>query len=47
MHLAIVLPVFLVGPVLLRTEKVSWHDLVAAARQVRGLGSPAETEASP
>lgn len=44
MHLAIVVPVLAVGPVLLRTEKVSWHDLVSAARQVRGLGSPTGAE---
>jgi uncharacterized protein (TIRG00374 family) len=38
MHLAIVLPVLVAGPVLLYTEKVSWSDLVAAGRQVRALG---------
>lgn len=47
MHLAIVVPVLLVGPVLLRTEKVSWHDLVSAAQQVRGLGAPAAAEVAP
>jgi uncharacterized protein (TIRG00374 family) len=41
MHLAIVLPVLLAGPVLLHTEKVSWSDLVAAGKQVRSLGSAA------
>jgi uncharacterized membrane protein YbhN (UPF0104 family) len=40
MHLAIVIPVFVVGPVLMKTERVSWHDLVSGARQVRGLGAP-------
>ena len=39
MHLAIVLPVLLVGPMLLHTEKLSWSDLVAAGRQVRALGN--------
>ena len=39
MHLAVVLPILLAGPVLLHTEKVSWSDLVAAGRQVRNLGS--------
>jgi uncharacterized protein (TIRG00374 family) len=38
MHLAIVLPVLVVGPVLLYVDKVSWSDLVAAAKQVRALG---------
>ena len=38
MHLAIVLPVLVLGPVLLYTEKVSWSDLVAAGRKVRALG---------
>jgi hypothetical protein len=47
MHLAIVVPVLVVGPVILRTEKVSWHDLVSAARQVRGLGAPAPAEGTP
>lgn len=41
MHLAIIVPVFIAGPLLLRTEGVSWRDLVAAARQVRGLGDAA------
>jgi hypothetical protein len=38
MHLAIVLPVLVLGPALLYTEKVSWSDLVAAGRQVKALG---------
>jgi len=38
MHLAIVVPVLIVGPLLLYTEKISWSDLVAAGKQVRGLG---------
>jgi uncharacterized protein (TIRG00374 family) len=38
LHLAIVLPVLVAGPILLRVEKVSWSDLVAAGRQVRELG---------
>ena len=45
MHLAIVIPVLVAGPVLLYIEKVSWSDLVAAAKQVRALGraqSPSE-----
>jgi glycosyltransferase 2 family protein len=41
MHLAIVLPILLAGPVLLYTENVSWSDLVAAGKQVRSLGSAA------
>jgi len=43
MHLAIVVPVLVVGPTLLYTEKVSWSDLVAAGKQVRDLGT-AETK---
>jgi len=39
MHIAIVVPVLILGPVMLYTEKISWSDLVAAGRQVRGLGS--------
>lgn len=39
MHLAIVVPVLIVGPILLYTEKVSWSDLVAAGKQVRDLGT--------
>jgi uncharacterized protein (TIRG00374 family) len=41
MHLAVVVPILLAGPVLLYTEKVSWSDLVAAGKQVRNLGSAA------
>jgi uncharacterized protein (TIRG00374 family) len=41
MHLAVVVPILLAGPVLLHTEKVSWSDLVAAGKQVRNLGSAA------
>ena len=37
-HLAIVVPVLLLGSVLLYTEKVSIADLVAAGRQLRALG---------
>jgi uncharacterized protein (TIRG00374 family) len=39
MHLAIALPVFALGSVLLYVDKVSWSDLVAAAKQVRALGN--------
>jgi uncharacterized membrane protein YbhN (UPF0104 family) len=38
MHLAVVLPVIALGLVLLRTEGISWADVLAAARGVRGLG---------
>ena len=38
MHLAIVIPILVLGPVLLYTERVSWSDLVATGRQVRALG---------
>jgi uncharacterized membrane protein YbhN (UPF0104 family) len=47
MHLAIILPVLALGPILLFTERVSWGDLVAAAKQVRSMGdAPAAYEAS-
>jgi uncharacterized membrane protein YbhN (UPF0104 family) len=39
MHLAIALPVLVLGLSLLYVEKVSWSDLVTAAKQVRALGS--------
>jgi len=38
MHLAVVLPVIVLGLVLLKTEGISWGDVLAAARGVRGLG---------
>jgi len=38
-HLASVVPVLVVGAVLLRTERLSWGDLLGAARQVRSLGA--------
>ena len=38
MHLAIVLPVLVLGPVLLYVDGVSFADLVAAGKQVRALG---------
>ncbi|HZN55318.1 MAG TPA: lysylphosphatidylglycerol synthase transmembrane domain-containing protein [Candidatus Polarisedimenticolaceae bacterium] len=38
-HIAIVVPILLLGPVLLRVEGVSWSDLVAAARQIKSLGA--------
>ena len=43
MHLAIVVPVLVAGPVLLYTEKLSLADLVAAAKQVKGMGSALPT----
>lgn len=46
MHLAIVLPVLVAGPILLYTEKVSLRDLVVAAKQVASLGSATRPEAS-
>jgi hypothetical protein len=39
MHLGVVVPVIVLGVVLLRTERISWHDLIAVARQVRDLGA--------
>jgi len=47
MHLAIVLPVLVLGGVLLYTERIAWSDLVAAAKQVKDLGqATAVTEAA-
>jgi uncharacterized protein (TIRG00374 family) len=47
MHLAIILPVLVLGPILLFTEKVSWSDMVAAAKQVRTMGhAPLAREAT-
>ncbi len=42
MHLAVVVPVILIGTVLLRTERISWRDMISAARQVRSLGAGGE-----
>ncbi len=39
MHLANVLPVVLLGLWFLHSERISWHDLLEAARQVRRLGA--------
>ncbi len=47
MHLAIVTPVLLLGPVMLYTENVAWSDLVAAVRQVRELGRARSAEVTP
>jgi uncharacterized protein (TIRG00374 family) len=41
MHVAIVAPILIAGPVLLYTERLSLADLVAAGKQVRALGSEA------
>jgi uncharacterized protein (TIRG00374 family) len=38
MHLAVVLPVIALGLVLLKTERISWADVLSAARGVRGIG---------
>lgn len=45
MHLAIVVPILVLGPILLRADRISWHDLLAGARSVRALGAaPAGSE---
>lgn len=41
MHVAIVVPILIAGPVLLYTERLSFADLVAAGKQVRSLGNAA------
>ncbi len=47
MHLAVVVPVLVLGLVFLRTERVSWHDLLVAARALRDVGSSAPGRVSP
>jgi hypothetical protein len=39
MHLAIVVPILVLGPILLRADKISWRDLIDGARSVRSLGA--------
>jgi uncharacterized membrane protein YbhN (UPF0104 family) len=39
MHLAVMVPVLLVGPAVLYMEKLSLGDLVRTARQIQGLGA--------
>jgi uncharacterized protein (TIRG00374 family) len=39
MHLAVTVPVIVLGLALLRTERIAWGDMMAAARQVRELGA--------
>jgi glycosyltransferase 2 family protein len=46
MHLSIAIPIFVIGMVLLRTEKISWADMVTAAKQVRTLGRLEPVEAA-
>ena len=43
MHLAIVLPVLVLGPVLLYVDGVSFTDLVVSGKQVRALGRAEES----
>jgi hypothetical protein len=47
MHLAIAVPILILGLVLLKTEKISWADLVAAAKQVKAMGHAAPAGATP
>jgi uncharacterized protein (TIRG00374 family) len=42
MHFLIVVPVILLGMVLLRTDGISWKEVVSSAAQVRKLGSSDE-----
>ena len=39
MHLAIVVPVLVLGPILLRVDRISWRDVIDGARGVRSLGA--------
>jgi len=41
MHLVITVPVILLGVVFIWTEKISWKDVIAAARRLRELGADA------
>jgi hypothetical protein len=41
MHIAIVVPILVAGPVLLYTERLTFADLIAAGKQVRALGDGA------
>jgi hypothetical protein len=46
MHLAVVIPVLIVGPLLLRADGIAWKDHMGAAREARGIGaSPAQAGA--
>ena len=47
MHLAVAIPIFVGGMVLLKTEKISWADMVTAAKQIRTLGRLEAAEAAP
>ena len=48
MHLAIVIPILALGPVLLATENVSLGDLLSAIRQVKAMGAaPATAQTAP
>jgi uncharacterized protein (TIRG00374 family) len=41
MHVVITVPVILLGIVFIWTEKISWKDVIAAARRLRDLGADA------
>jgi uncharacterized protein (TIRG00374 family) len=41
MHVVITVPVILLGVVFIWTEKISWKDVIAAARRLRELGTDA------
>lgn len=48
-HGVLTVPIILVGTVLLWTERISWKEMIAAARQLRELGTgagPATTESA-
>jgi len=47
MHLMIIVPTILLGLVLIRTEKLSWRDIISAARKIRGLGASSELVGRP
>lgn len=46
LHLAVVLPIIFLGLALLWIDRISWRDLLAAAREVRSLGSGNKVAAS-
>lgn len=45
MHLAITIPFLIAGAIFLRTERISLHDLLVAAKKVKELGAAAPADA--
>lgn len=47
MHLAVTVPIMVLGLLVLKVEGLSWHDLRCAAREIRNLGSTPASMESP